>query len=94
MRHDRRSALRFWPRSRRWWTKPREAVQQLVDRVSYVFVPMVVVVAVLTLPLWALAHAFLGVNMPREGLDNLLLPVSILVVACRYAVWAWPRQWP
>src|SRR5262249_4280724 len=67
-------------------TRTRAPVQQLVDRVSAIFVPAVVLIALVTLPAWGLAHVFFKIPLPQEGLDNLLLPVSILVVACPCAL--------
>jgi Cu+-exporting ATPase len=67
-------------------TRSRAPVQELVDSVSFYFVPTVVIIAVLALPAWWLAHLMLRVDMPGRGIEVLLLPVSILVVACPCAL--------
>ena len=81
-RGDRGSGrIRRWRRSSGWSRTPRPArrpCKRLVDRISAVFVPVVIVIAVLTFAGWMLAGG---------GFEAALIAsVSVLVIACPCAL--------
>jgi P-type Cu+ transporter len=66
--------------------RSRAPVQQMVDRIAAIFIPTILTLAAVTLPIWWLAHLLFAVPLPASGLDLLLLPVSVLVIACPCAL--------
>ena len=60
-------------------------IAKVADRVSGVFVPAVISVAVLTLLVWLIAGEEIGFSLARA--------VSVLVISCPCA-WVWPHRWP
>lgn len=57
----------------------RAPIQKLVDKVSSVFVPTVLIIAILTFAVW---YVFLGASF----VDALLFSVSVIIIACPCAL--------
>ncbi len=67
-------------------TRSRAPVQRLVDRVSAIFVPAVVAISLLTIPGWMIAGQLWDITPPGGMLGFVLIPVSVLIIACPCAL--------
>lgn len=62
-------------------------IQKLADRISGVFVPIVILIAVVSFAFWYLAAAGVGITLPGSELSTALyIATAVLIIACPCAL--------